>query len=298
MGLVLLPTRRWADARQDWQALEDAGFDHGWTYDHVNWDPVAGQPWFGAVPTLAAASTTTSRAGVGALVFSPNLHHPVTLAQDLVTLADIAGGRFVAGVGAGGTRADSRMLGQPRLTPAARTERLAEFVGLLRLLLTQGHADVRGRWFDAVEARCVPSREHGVTVPLAIAANGPRTLELAVQHGDAWVTDGRLEGSGSSRQAFRDGVAGLSERFRETCERLGRPPEQMARIMLLSVDPEQPFAEPGGLLEACAAYAQMGFTDVVVYPKRARAAFDAPSRAFQHALAEELPLARQLRPAP
>lgn len=297
VGLALLPTRRWADGSREWQALEAAGFDHGWTYDHLLWDPVPDHPWFGSVPTLAAASAVTTTPELGALVFSPNVRHPVSLAQHLTTLADISAGRLVAAVGAGGTGSDSRVLGQRALTPAERVDRLAEFLTTLRALLDHGRADFRGDWFDAVDARCVAATRADIRVPLAVAANGPRTLALAATHGDAWVTDGGMPGNAGSRQAFRDGVASLSGAFRRACARQQRDPASLRRIALIGARPERPFAEPGALTEACAAYAAMGFTDVVVHAPRAGSPFDEDAEAFRAVVAADLAEARSLTPA-
>ena len=39
-----------------WREVEDLGFDHAWTYDHLAWRTLAGEPWFATVPTLTAAA--------------------------------------------------------------------------------------------------------------------------------------------------------------------------------------------------------------------------------------------------
>lgn len=299
VGLALLPNRSWAEAQREWAKLEAAGFDHGWTYDHISWDGIAGGPWFSAVPTLAAAAGVTDAVELGALVFTPNLHHPVALAQELVTVADISGGRLVAGVGAGGTGTDARMLGQPALTPPERVARLSEFLAVLERLLVYGRAEHRGAYFHAVEARCSPTRADGVPVPTAVAGNGPRTIELAVRYGDAWVTDGRLAPTARTddSQAFRDGIAGLAAQVAQACQRAARPENTLRRIFLVGAGPEAPLSRPGALVETCAAYAAMGFTDVVVHAPRAGSPFAAPHGALERAVADELQEARALEVA-
>ena len=37
IGIVVLPQQRWPEAAARWRAVEDMGFDHGWTYDHLSW---------------------------------------------------------------------------------------------------------------------------------------------------------------------------------------------------------------------------------------------------------------------
>src|SRR5680860_1563867 len=157
-GIVNLPQDSWPEARRKWQAAEQFGFDHAWTYDHLSWRSLADQPWHATVPTLTAAALVTQRMRLGTFVSSPNLRHPVPFAKEIATLDDIAGGRFLLGVGSGGTGFDAFVLGQPEYTPAQRHERFAEFVGALDRLLrqeTDGGISFDGDWFTGVDARMV-----------------------------------------------------------------------------------------------------------------------------------------------
>ena len=95
--------------------MEDRGFAHGWTYDHLAWRDLAEQDWFGTIPTLTAAATVTTRLRLGTWVTSPNFRHPVTLAKDLMTLDDISGGRVIAG-----DRCRRDRLGRNGSRPASR----------------------------------------------------------------------------------------------------------------------------------------------------------------------------------
>ncbi|HZI97226.1 MAG TPA: LLM class flavin-dependent oxidoreductase, partial [Actinomycetales bacterium] len=107
IGVVVLPQQRWAEAAARWRALEDMGFDHAWTYDHLAWRSLADEPWFATVPTLTAAALVTSRIRLGTWVASPNYRHPVTFAKELMSLDDVSGGRFELGIGAGGIGFDA-----------------------------------------------------------------------------------------------------------------------------------------------------------------------------------------------
>ena len=51
VGVVVLPQQRWAEAAARWKAVEDMGFAHAWTYDHLAWQSLADEPWFATVPT-------------------------------------------------------------------------------------------------------------------------------------------------------------------------------------------------------------------------------------------------------
>src|SRR2546421_6562234 len=111
-GVVILPEHRWPEGQRLWRRAEELGFDHGWTYDHLAWRSLRDGPWFGAVPTLAAAALATTRIRLGPLVASPNFRHPVPFAKELMTLDDVCGGRMTLGIGSGGAGGDATMLGQ------------------------------------------------------------------------------------------------------------------------------------------------------------------------------------------
>src|SRR5688500_6219973 len=50
---------------------------------------------------VAAATATTSRLHTGTLVLNNDLRHPVDTAREAATVADVSGGRFELGLGAG-----------------------------------------------------------------------------------------------------------------------------------------------------------------------------------------------------
>src|SRR2546423_9597055 len=91
VGVVVLPDVPWAQGRQRWQRVEEYGFQHGWTYDHLGWRELVDGPWFDAVPTLTAAATATTTLRLGTFVASPNFRHPVSFARAVTALDDISG---------------------------------------------------------------------------------------------------------------------------------------------------------------------------------------------------------------
>src|ERR1039458_2617564 len=127
LSTLILPIDRRADRRRTWRRAEERGFHAAYTYDHLSWRSFRNRPWFGAIPTLAAAAGVTERMRLGTLVASPHLRHPVTPAQgrpapwglgplgppptsghpvprakELMSLDDIGGGRLTVGIGSGG----------------------------------------------------------------------------------------------------------------------------------------------------------------------------------------------------
>jgi alkanesulfonate monooxygenase SsuD/methylene tetrahydromethanopterin reductase-like flavin-dependent oxidoreductase (luciferase family) len=92
------------------QRIERLGFDGIWLGDSVGrarWpvpDPLL---W------LSAAAAATERIELGTCILQVPLRHPVELAQRLMALYALSGGRFSAGLGSGSTRADFDAVGVP-----------------------------------------------------------------------------------------------------------------------------------------------------------------------------------------
>jgi alkanesulfonate monooxygenase SsuD/methylene tetrahydromethanopterin reductase-like flavin-dependent oxidoreductase (luciferase family) len=257
-GLTILPEHSWREAAPMWRAAEDLGFDHAWTYDHLVWSGLPDRPWFAAVPTLAAAATVTDRIGLGTFVSSPNYRHPYTYARDVLTLHDLTGGRFICGIGTGGTL-DAGILGDS-LTVRERVDRFAEFVAVLDRLLREDHVDHRGPWFTTVDARTLPGPIRS-TVPLVIAANGPRGVRLAAAYGDGWVTTGS---GGDDLDSWFRGVGELSARLGDALAGTGRG-EGFARYLSLDASPRFALESAGLYAEMSGRAGELGFTDVITH---------------------------------
>lgn len=266
VGVVILPQFSWPEARARWRSLEERGFAHGWTYDHLAWRNLADQPWFGTIPTLTAAATATRTLRLGTWVASPNYRHPVTLAKDLMTLDDVSAGRVIAGVGAGGIGWDATVLGAERLSPRGRVDRLDEFVTLLDLLLTQAETTWRGDYFTADAARMIPagSRER---VELVVAANGPRAMRIATR-ADGWATTGPLDDD-LTNDAWWSGVAEIVDRFGDLLASTGRGGETFGRYINLDSDSAYSLSSIGAFDDAAGRAAALGFTDAVIHWPRA-----------------------------
>lgn len=266
VGVVVLPDLRWSEAEPRWRAVEEMGFDHGWTYDHLVWGGLPDSPWFGTTPTLSAAALVTERIGLGTFVSSPNFRHPVTLWRDVQSLDDLSGGRFLLGVGTGGDL-DSRILAGEDLSVGERVERFQEFTDLLLRLRGEDHVDADGRWFSARDARTLP---RPAPVPVLVAANGPRSVRYAARVGDGWVTTGR---PADSLEQWWGGLADARTTFDEALRTAGRDPADVPRYLNLdsspvfSLDSVMRFHDMVGRAE------ELGFTDVVVHWPRAEAPY-------------------------
>jgi alkanesulfonate monooxygenase SsuD/methylene tetrahydromethanopterin reductase-like flavin-dependent oxidoreductase (luciferase family) len=289
-GIVILPQDSWPVARQKWQRAEEFGFHHAWTYDHLSWRTLADQPWHATIPTLTAAATVTSTIRLGTFVTSPNFRHPVPFAKEIATLDDISGGRFLLGVGSGGTGFDAYVLGDREYSAAERHARFTEFVDGLDLLLRHevpGSTGISfdGDFFTSVDARMVGRPVQKPRVPFVIAANGPKGLRLVAEHGSGWVTTGR---DGAEGEEWWTTVTDLVKRLEDTAAAEGRDPAGIDRYLSLDSDGAYSLRSVGAFEDATGRASELGFTDVIAHWPRADGIY-AGSEAVLEEVASRLP---------
>ena len=93
---------------------------------------------------FAAASLQTSRVRMGTAIVPTYPRHPISLAQQALTLGDLAPNRLRLGVGTSHRPAIEGFYGIPMSAPL---EHLREYVDILRSILWQGEVDYHGRFF-------------------------------------------------------------------------------------------------------------------------------------------------------
>ena len=184
-------------------SAEAAGFDRVWTSDHFHpWMDNQGhssQAWI----TLAALSQRT-RLPFGTGVTCPTYrYHPAVVAQAFASLATLAPGRVFLGVGTGeaiNEQATTGQWGRYR----ERAERLVEAIDLIRHLWSGEWTQHEGRYYTVPAARLYdPPPE---PIPLYVAAEGPRSMRLAGEHGDGLITDAQRAVMPQMREAFEEGA--------------------------------------------------------------------------------------------
>jgi len=167
-------------------AAEGAGFDLLATSDHFQpWqsnERHCGEAWV----TLGALGQRTRGVWMGPTVTCPTLrYNPAVVAEAFATLSQLYPGRVFLGLGSGEALNEAAATGQ---WPAwqERWGRLIEAVSIIRGLWSGAplehkgtHYTVNGRLYDP------PAQP----IPLLLAANGPKAMKLAGQHGDGLITD-------------------------------------------------------------------------------------------------------------
>ncbi|MEU6641330.1 LLM class flavin-dependent oxidoreductase [Saccharomonospora sp. NPDC046836] len=286
VGIVILPEDRWWAAEPKWRAAEEYGFDHAWTYDHLGWRNLVDGPWFNAVPTLSAAAMVTSRIRLGTFVASPNFRHPVPFMREVVTLDDLADGRFLLGIGAGGVGYDAEVLGEPELTPRQRADRFIEFTEALDGLLRTDRFGYSGTYYSACGARNLPGPVQRPRPPLLVAANGPRIMGLAARLGDGWVTTGK---PAETQEQWWRVVAELTARFEEALQQHGRDPGQVDRYLSLDAAPVFSLSSKEAFADAAGRAGELGFTDIVTHWPRGGSPYEGRETVLEEVVDELLP---------
>jgi probable F420-dependent oxidoreductase len=218
---------RWPELVDLARTIEDAGFDAIWFGEHLlyRWpDRPARGPWE-AWTTMGALAAATSRVSIGPLVACTSFHNPALLAKQATTVDEIAGGRFVLGLGAGWNETEFRAFGFPFDQRIARFE---EAFTIIRTLLQEGQIDFDGHFHQARECELLPRPRPGGP-RLLIGSNGPRMLRIAAPHVQAWNT------WYADTHNTPEGVAPLRDLVDAACRDVGRDPAAIARTVAVHV---------------------------------------------------------------
>ena len=135
-----------------------------------------------ALSVFAAAGTRTRDIMMGTAITQTFPRHPIAVAQQVLTLAQFAPGRFRLGLGTSGQGGMEQTIGANFRAPLAH---LREYVRILKALLQEGSVDHSGRYYQAHSNIPAP-----VDVPVMAAALGTRAYEICGAEADgaiSWV---------------------------------------------------------------------------------------------------------------
>lgn len=249
-------------------AARDAGLDSLFIGDHHATGPF---PYYQNVPMMGRLLAEWDERPAGVLMLLP-LWPPVLAAEQLGTLASIAKGRFILQCAIGGGEHQFGAMGHVERT---RPSRFEAGLDIIRQLLA-GEKVNMDEPYKVREARIAPIPPEPLEV--WIGATADAGIDRAARLGDGWMADAGVIPSEARDQA---------EQYRAACERHGRTPTAVAirRDVHVGADSAEAarLAEPviaGGYRgfrpEACTygsaeevaerfiAYAEMGYTDVIV----------------------------------
>jgi alkanesulfonate monooxygenase SsuD/methylene tetrahydromethanopterin reductase-like flavin-dependent oxidoreductase (luciferase family) len=222
------------------------------------------------VPMLGRILAEWDDRPAGCLFLVP-LWHPVLMAEQIGTLAAMASGPFIIQTGLGGGRHQFAAMGA---SLGDRGRRLEEGIVTVQALLRGESVD--SPLFGVAQARIAPLPPHGTEWWIGAAA--PAAMDRAARLGDCWYGNADLT---------PETAAATLELYRDACSRHGREPVRIPIRKDVFVAESRAegervgdalmaagyrgfergavaYGDPDGVAEQLAAFAEIGFTDVII----------------------------------
>ena len=165
-------------------ALEAAGLDTVWVPEAYGFDS----------PTLMGyLAAKTERVEIGSAILNIYSRTPGALLQTAAGLDNVSQGRAIIGLGASGPQVIEGFHGVPYDKPLGRTQEIIELIraglrretlvheGIFTLPLPEGQGTGLGKPLKLL------TRPERSSVPLYIAALGPKSVEGAAAYADGWL---------------------------------------------------------------------------------------------------------------
>ena len=219
LGILLWSqAAEWSDFERSAVRIDDLGYDHLWTWDHlyaIFGDPY--QPIFEGYTTLAAWAKVTRRARLGLLVGANTFRNPGLTAKAAVTLDHISGGRAILGLGGAWFEKEHTEFGiEFGASPGTRLGWMDEAAGAMRALLdgetVTSPPDGTYR-FDNLRLLPLPVQAH---LPIMIGGSGERkTLRSVAKYADMWNAMGSVDKLRHKVDVLRDHCEAVGRDFGE-----------------------------------------------------------------------------------
>jgi probable F420-dependent oxidoreductase len=209
------------------KAVDDAGFDSIWLYDHVVLQkeqqskyPYSPDGSLGFPPTLdflepltlaAYLAGITTRVKIGTSVLVLPMRQPVLHAKIMSTIDHLSGGRFVLGAGVGWWKQEFEVLGVPFERRGARMD---ECLQLVRALWTDEYVNFKGEFYECVDWACNPKPKG---IPIWLGGESKGQLRRIGKYADGWLATLR------SAPTMKDDM----DIAREAASKAGRDPSKL-----------------------------------------------------------------------
>jgi alkanesulfonate monooxygenase SsuD/methylene tetrahydromethanopterin reductase-like flavin-dependent oxidoreductase (luciferase family) len=260
------------------RTAREAGYAAISANDHLVWK----RPWLDGPTALTAVASEAGAMTLATSIALPVVRHPVVVAKTLSSLGCLTGGRVIAGLGPGSSRADYDAVGVPF---DERWGRFDEAMSVVRTLV-RGEATTTGTFYGPA-GPLEPVPESAPEVWFGSWGSDHRLAAMA-RVADGWFASaynatsteyadararlgGHIVAAGRDPATFPDAIAtawalvttSAGERERVLHDLLGP---------LLGRDPETldnlPIGSPAQCAEALSAYAEAGARLLFVWPLR------------------------------
>ena len=183
----------WDERRAVVGNIVESGFDHIFMADHVSFRNGSGTDGFVEV---AALTQLDPRVGVMISIYLLPLRHPLPVARQLASMARIAPGRMIFGVGIGGEdRHEIEICG---VDPKRRGIRANESLEIIRGLLNGDAVSFSGVEFNISDAVIRPTPKK--SIPIIVGGRSDAALTRAAKYSEGWI------GVWCSSERFRNAI--------------------------------------------------------------------------------------------
>jgi probable F420-dependent oxidoreductase len=185
---------------QEYAARAEAvGFDSLWVPEHIVFfdrydsrypynesgvlDLGANPGIFDPFLALTVAALATTRLKLGTSVLLIGERNPLLTAREAATLDQIAGGRFLLGVGVGWSQEEYVALGVPW---ERRGDRCDEYIQVMKEAWAAPRSSFHGEFCDFTDVIAYPKPVQQPHLPVLVGGNTPPALRRAARFGDGW----------------------------------------------------------------------------------------------------------------
>jgi 5,10-methylenetetrahydromethanopterin reductase len=199
------------------KACEQAGFDTFWIAEAYPWWRKHGFEARSSTAILAIIANQTRRIELGWGIISPYTRHPVQIAMEARVMQDLAGERFLLGLGA--SKIFMKEIGEGEGEKVGPATVVRESIEVIRGVLKGDAFQYRGKVF-AASVPPLKGENHTATglAPIYVAGTGPLMQKMA-----GAISDGLLTAS-ITTPAF---VRYSKKNMEEGARRAGKDPSQL-----------------------------------------------------------------------
>lgn len=188
-------------ARELVSLAEETGLDTLAVGDHLAF----AQPIDDSLLSLAMAATLSTKITIATSVYLLALRHPAIVAKQTATLARMAPGRFIFGVGVGGEfPGEFAFAGIPRSERGARVD---EGIEVLRKLWTGEPVAHEGRFYRFPETKLSPPPDPLGGPPIWVGGRSDAALRRAGAVADGWIS------YVVTPDQYREGLEGIAKSY-------------------------------------------------------------------------------------
>ncbi len=191
------------------KACEEAGFDAFWIAEAYPWWRKHGFEARSSTAILAVIAAQTRRMQLGWGIISPYTRHPVQVAMEARVMQDLAGDRFLLGLGA--SKIFMKEIGEGEGEKVGPATVMRESIAIVKGVLQGGSFEYQGKVFTA---SVPPLKSDAHTIrklpPMFVAGTGP-----VMQKMSASISDGLLTASITTPAFVRYSCKNLEEGARK-----------------------------------------------------------------------------------